>query len=55
MTIDVEKKDELPEGYAVVKETDTVCYAALLADEEDTISFEELLSLFHLLDEGGSQ
>lgn len=55
MTIDAEKKDELPEGYAVVKETDTVCYAALLADEEDTISFEELLSLFHLLDEGGSQ
>lgn len=51
--IAAEEKENLPEGYVVIKESDTVCYAALLSEEEDTISLEELLSLFYLLDGEG--
>ena len=48
--IAAEDKEELPEGYVVIKESDTVCYAVLLAEEEGAIPLEELLSLFYLLD-----
>lgn len=45
-----EEKEALPEGYVVLAESETVCYAALIAEENETLTPEELRYLFDLLE-----
>ncbi len=48
-----EERDALPEGFAVLEETDTRCYAVCLA-ENATVSIEEIRYLLSLISEEAS-
>ena len=53
-TYPVSQKDELPDGYELLGETDEVCYAVSFAEEQTETTLEEFKYLFYSISEEGN-
>ncbi len=51
VTLPIEDKANLPNGYVLLDENDDACYAVRIADDVTTVSMEEIQYLFNLLEE----
>lgn len=50
-TYPIEKKEELPDGYALLDETEDLCYAVCISEKQMNIAVEEFNYLFYRISE----